>query len=142
MSQIQKEQINFSVSPVMEYKDFPLPKGGSKKEGLQTNTGFTFRFEEQPSEWVEEKFYQIVRDYTQGPFKRLIHRLELTQVDEEYVRIKNTMRVILRWKILAPINLLKFHFDIIPRYRNYQLAVAVTHCQRLQYWHYRNCEKD
>ena len=52
----------FLGQPVMEYKDFPLPKGGSKKEGLQTNTGFTFRFEEQPSEWVEEKFYQIVRD--------------------------------------------------------------------------------
>lgn len=114
----------FLGQPVMEYQDFPLPKGGSKKEGLQTNTGFTFRFEEQPSEWVEENFYQIVRDYTQGPFKRLIHRLELTQVDEEYVRIKNTMRVILRWKILAPINLLKFYFDIIPSYKNYQLAVA------------------
>ena len=116
----------FLGEPVMEYRDFPLPRGGSKKEGFQKNTGFTFRFDEKPAEWVEESFFQIVREHTAGPFKRFIHRLELEEIDQNTIRVKNTMRVLLRWRILAPINLIKFHFDVIPRFKKYHKALETN----------------
>lgn len=109
----------FLSEPAMAYRDFPLPQGGSKKQGSQKNTGFHFEFEEKSSEWVEGKFFQIVREYTKGPFIRFIHRLELKEIDREHTLIQTTMRVILRFKLLTPIMYLKFNFDVIPKFKNY-----------------------
>lgn len=113
----------FLQEPAMDYRDFPLPKGGSKKQGYQQNTGFKFEFDELPAEWVEEKYFQIVREYTKGPFKRFIHYLELEEIDANTTLIKTTMRVILRWRILTPILLIKFKFDIIPNFKKYYAQI-------------------
>ncbi len=108
----------FLGEPKIEYEDFPDERGGSSKEGSQKNTGFTLKFKELSPEWVEEKYFQIVREHSAGPLKRFIHRIDLTEKDETII-LKNTIRVILRWKLVAPINVAKFHLDVIPRYKKY-----------------------
>ncbi len=104
--------------PSIEYEDYPEERGGSRKEGKQKNTGFTLKFKELSPEWIEEKYFQIVREHTEGPLKRFIHRIDLIEKDETII-LKNTIRVILRWKLVAPINVAKFHLDVIPRYKKY-----------------------
>ena len=108
----------FLGEPSIEYEDMPDERGGSNKEGTQKNTGFTLKFKEVAPEWVDEKYFQIVREHIAGPLKRFIHRIDLTQKNEMII-LKNTIRVILRWKLLAPINVAKFHLDVIPRYKKY-----------------------
>ena len=88
--------------PSIEYEDYPEERGGSRKEGKQKNTGFTLKFKELSPEWIEEKYFQIVREHTEGPLKRFIHRIDLIEKDETII-LKNTIRVILRWKLVAPL---------------------------------------
>ncbi len=104
--------------PTIEYEDSPNERGGSFKEGIQKNTGFALRFKELAPEWVKEQFFQIVREHTSGPLKRFIHRIDLYEQEGKII-LKNTIRVILRWKLLAPINVVKFHLDVIPRYKKF-----------------------
>lgn len=113
------DRINqFLGEPPIEYEDLPDTRGGSSKLGSQKNTGFTLKFHELPSEWIEEKYFQIVREHITGPLKRFIHRIDITD-EKEKITLHITMRVILRWKILAPINVTKFYLDVIPRYKKY-----------------------
>ncbi|MBP7281025.1 MAG: adenylate/guanylate cyclase domain-containing protein [Leptospiraceae bacterium] len=112
----------FLGEPAIEYEDSPDERGGSQKEGILKSTGFTLKFKELSPEWVNEKYFQIVREHTSGPLKRFIHRIDLVEKDEKII-LKNTIRVILRWKLVAPINVAKFHLDVIPRYKKYYQSV-------------------
>jgi adenylate cyclase len=104
--------------PPFTYTNTPDSRGGSITHGIQKNTGFTFRFIERSPEWVVGKYFQIVREYSAGPFKRFIQRVDLNEVDGK-IEATNTLRIIMRWKILNPITFFRVQLDALPRYKKY-----------------------
>ncbi len=102
--------------PAFTYTNTPNSKGGSNTIGSQRNTGFTLKFIELSPEWVEGKYFQIVREHFAGPLKRFIQRMDFEEKDGKVI-LRNTIRVIIRWKIVSPISYIRFKLDALPRYK-------------------------
>ena len=64
------------VFPV-HYQYRPLDTGGSEVLGEARAAGMLLRWVERPCEWVEPEFFRFTRDYTQGPFVRLVSEVRL-----------------------------------------------------------------
>ncbi len=113
------ERINRILKePPFQYTNIPDSRGGSTTHGFQKNTGFTFKFIERYPEWVVGKYFQIVREHSVGPFHRFMQRVELKDVDGK-IEVTNTIRILMRWKILNPITFIRLKLDVLPRFKKY-----------------------
>lgn len=64
------------VFPV-HYQYKPLDTGGSEVVAEARTAGMLLRWIERPCEWVEPDFFRFTRDYTRGPFLRLVSEVQL-----------------------------------------------------------------
>ncbi len=64
------------VFPV-HYQYKPLDTGGSEVVAEARAAGMLLRWIERPCEWVEPEFFRFTRDYTRGPFLRLVSEVQL-----------------------------------------------------------------
>lgn len=64
------------VFPV-HYQYKPLDTGGSEVIAEARVAGMLLRWIERPCEWVEPEFFRFTRDYTRGPFVRLVSEVQL-----------------------------------------------------------------
>lgn len=64
------------VFPV-HYQYKPLDTGGSEVFAEARIAGLLLRWIERPCEWVEPDFFRFTRDYTRGPFVRLVSEVQL-----------------------------------------------------------------
>lgn len=64
------------VFPV-HYQYKPLDTGGSEVVAEARAAGMLLRWIERPCEWVEPEYFRFTRDYTRGPFVRLVSEVQL-----------------------------------------------------------------
>jgi len=64
------------VFPV-HYQYKPLDTGGSEVVAEARAAGMLLRWVERPCEWVEPEFFRFTRDYSKGPFERLVSEVRL-----------------------------------------------------------------
>lgn len=64
------------VFPV-HYQYKPLDTGGSEVVAEARAAGMLLRWVERPCEWVEPEFFRFTRDYSKGPFLRLVSEVRL-----------------------------------------------------------------
>ena len=53
--------------PEFKFRYIPEPDGGSRQEGETRYMGWRLRWDEHPFEWIEGRYYEIVRTYHNGP---------------------------------------------------------------------------
>jgi len=55
--------------PEFKFRYIPEPDGGSRQEGETRYMGWRLRWDEHPFEWIEGRYYEIVRTYHNGPVR-------------------------------------------------------------------------
>ncbi|MFY0538027.1 adenylate/guanylate cyclase domain-containing protein [Nannocystis pusilla] len=68
------------VFPV-HYQYKPLDTGGSEVVAEARAAGMLLRWVERPCEWVEPEYFRFTRDYSKGPFVRLVSEVRLRDGD-------------------------------------------------------------
>jgi class 3 adenylate cyclase len=56
--------------PQSTFKYVPEADGGSRQVGETRYLGVTLRWDEHPFEWIEGRYYEVVRQYHSGPIRR------------------------------------------------------------------------
>ena len=64
--------------PSVIYTPKPNPRGGSDLSARAKVFGMNVQWEEQPYEWIEPAYWQVKREYSSGPIRIGIFKLELT----------------------------------------------------------------
>ena len=56
--------------PEFTFRYIPEPDGGSSQVGETRYMGWRLRWDEHPFEWIEGRYYEIVRAYHNGPIRQ------------------------------------------------------------------------
>src|SRR4051812_20114945 len=56
--------------PEFTFRYVPDPEGGSRQVGETRYMGWRLRWDENPFEWIEGRYYEIVRAYHNGPIRK------------------------------------------------------------------------
>jgi adenylate cyclase len=56
--------------PEFTFRYVPEPDGGSRQIGETRYMGWRLQWDERPFEWIEGRYYEIVREYHNGPVRR------------------------------------------------------------------------
>jgi adenylate cyclase len=56
--------------PEFTFRYIPEPDGGSRQVGETRYMGWRLRWDEHPFEWIEGRYYEIVREYHNGPIRK------------------------------------------------------------------------
>ena len=59
----------YAGMPEFKFRYIPEPDGGSRQEGETRYMGWLLRWDEHPFEWIEGRYYEIVRTYHNGPVR-------------------------------------------------------------------------
>ena len=55
--------------PEFTFRYIPEPDGGSRQVGETRYMGWRLRWDEHPFEWIEGRYYKVVREYHNGPIR-------------------------------------------------------------------------
>jgi adenylate cyclase len=56
--------------PEFTFKYVPEPDGGSRQIGETRYMGWRLRWDERPFEWIEGRYYEVLREYHNGPVRK------------------------------------------------------------------------
>ena len=56
--------------PEFTFRYLPEPDGGSRQVGETRYMGWRLHWDEHPFEWIEGRYYEVVRTYHNGPIRK------------------------------------------------------------------------
>lgn len=87
--------------PEFTFKYVPDADGGSRQIGETRYMGWHLVWDEHPFEWIEGQYYEIVREYHNGPVARLHTAVTLRPSDGGSI-VEQTITCTPRWSIAVP----------------------------------------
>jgi class 3 adenylate cyclase len=87
--------------PEFTFKYIPESDGGSRQVGETNYMGVRLRWDEHPFEWVEGRYYEIVRTYHNGPIRQF-HTVVSLQPNNGGTLVQQTITCEPRWAFAIP----------------------------------------
>jgi class 3 adenylate cyclase len=87
--------------PQSVFKYVPEADGGSHQVGETRYMGWTLRWDEHPFEWIEGRYYEVVRGYHNGPI-RTFHTAVTLHPDHGGTLVQQTVTCEPRWFFAVP----------------------------------------
>jgi class 3 adenylate cyclase len=87
--------------PEFTFRYVPEPDGGSHQVGETRYMGWRLRWNEHPFEWIEGRYYEIVREYHNGPVRRF-HTAVTLRPNNGGSLVEQTITCVPRWLFAAP----------------------------------------
>ena len=87
--------------PEFTFRFVPEPDGGSRQVGETRYMGWRLLWDEHPFEWIEGRYFEIVREYHNGPIRKLQTSLILHPHDGGTL-VEQTMTCEPRWFFAVP----------------------------------------
>jgi hypothetical protein len=87
--------------PEFTFEYLPSEDGGSHQIGETRYMGWRLRWDEHPFEWIEGRYYEVVRDYHNGPVRKFRTAVTLRATDGGTL-VHQTITCEPRWVFAAP----------------------------------------
>jgi len=87
--------------PQAVFRYVPEADGGSGQVGETRYMGWTLRWDEHPFEWIEGRYYEVVRGYHNGPI-RTFHTAVTLHPDDGGTLVQQTVTCEPRWVFAIP----------------------------------------
>ncbi len=87
--------------PEFSFQYIPEPDGGSRQIGETRYMGWRLRWDEHPFEWIEGRYYEIVRAYHNGPIRQFHTAVSLRANNGGSV-VEQTITCEPRWAFAVP----------------------------------------
>ena len=87
--------------PKSTFKYVPEADGGSHQIGETRYMGWTLRWDEHPFEWIEGRYYEVVRGYHTGPI-RIFHTAVTLHPNDGGTLVQQTVTCEPRWLFAIP----------------------------------------
>lgn len=88
--------------PEFTFRYIPESDGGSQQVGETRYLGWRLRWDEHPFEWVEGRYYEIVRVYHNGPIRKF-HTSVVLHADNGGSIVEQTLTCEPRWLFAIPL---------------------------------------
>lgn len=102
--------------PEFTFKYMPEPDGGSRQVGETKYMGIRLRWDEHPFEWIEGRYYEIVRAYHNGPIRNF-HTAVSLRPNNGGSLLEQTITCEPRWVLAIPAIYWEIGFSSRRRFR-------------------------
>jgi class 3 adenylate cyclase len=102
--------------PEFSFEYIPDPDGGSRAIGETKYMGVRLRWDEHPFEWIEGRYYEIVREYHTGPIRKFRTAVSL-QPKNSGSLLEQTITCEPRWMFAIPAIYWEIGFSSQRRFR-------------------------
>jgi adenylate cyclase len=87
--------------PEFSFRYLPEDDGGSRQIGETRYMGWRLRWDEHPFEWIEGRYYEVVREYHNGPIRKF-HTAVSLHPDTGGTLVHQTITCEPRWSFAIP----------------------------------------
>jgi adenylate cyclase len=102
--------------PEFTFRYIPEADGGSRQVGETRFMGWRLRWDEHPFEWIEGRYYEVVRDYHNGPLRKFHTRVTL-HANNDGSLVEQIITCEPRWLAAIPVIYWEIGFSSQRRFR-------------------------
>jgi class 3 adenylate cyclase len=102
--------------PEFTFRYIPEQDGGSRQIGETRYMGWRLRWDEHPFEWIEGRYYEVVRTYHNGPIRKFRTAVKLRPNNGGTI-VEQTIRCDPRWVFALPLIYWEIGFSTRKRFQ-------------------------